>query len=111
MFGKISLNTLPCGLFIQSKVNRTHITAVSLVYTFGSYCSDTVVPFHSVLWICETRSQTYRNPVQLEQNWSDMFPFASQPDVQHSSTLAVGGLSERGGYYIAMHCLSLVKIL
>jgi len=46
------------AFWYPSKVNRTHIGAFSLVYTFGSDHLDTLVLSHSVIWMYETGTCT-----------------------------------------------------
>ena len=99
-----SLRTLLRLFLVPSKVTRTRIGAFSLVCIYllirsfryiGSCCSTQYFKF--VKQDLVHRSETYRKPVQLEHNWCYMFPFCESvsPDVQHSSALAVGDLSER----------------
>ena len=110
MLGKIYLGRLLCSFLVPLKLNRSHIGAFSLVYTFGSNHLNTVVLFHSVRWMCET---VIWNIQEAGTKLVLYVPFCEcvSPDVQHSSSLVVGGLSEIGGCYIAMHCHSPVNKL
>ena len=84
----------------RSKVNSTQIGAFSLVYSFGSDHLDTLVLFHSVLWMCEIGSCTVTWNVQEASEAGTKLvlnvPFCMSPNVQHSSAFAVGSLSEIG---------------
>ena len=92
--------------WVNSKVNRTQIGAFSLVYIFRSDHLDKLVLFNSAFWMYETVSCTVISNVQEASTagtklmlYIPFFECVSQ-DVQHSSALAVGGLSERGYYQI-----------
>jgi len=65
--------------------------ALSLVYTFGSHCLDTMVLCHSVLEYVKQdlvqRSEMFRKSVQLEQNWCYVFPFGSMCDQTYSTVI------------------------
>ena len=95
----------------------TQFAAFSLIYKFGSVRLDTVVLFHSVLWMHNTKSCTVIWNVQEDSvagiKLALYIPFCEclSPDAHHDFALGVGGLSDIWVYYITMHCHSPVDML
>jgi len=98
MLERLALRTLLYGFLVPSEVNRTQIGAFSLVYIFPSDRLDTVVLFHS-----ERKKQDL---VQRPETGVICSLFRVRVTRRAAQFCTVGGWSERGGYYIVMHCHS-----